>query len=506
MHAINALGLVMLTAVAMAPRAASAQGASSVVTVTPDAAATVVSPGSYYTHVQVDISPFAVPKSDDDGRRRVGRALLAALGLGNKTRSITVTLKLSHGGNALPEIPLVTYSFDSSRRVTDYQYIGSYLSPRWQVGAASPIQATIAYRYSEQASYDPKAVTEKVSQIIPSDAIVTTLGGAFLQGVAGLAASTFQIADSRTVGAGVQAALFPYGQAVGPTGQTFTIRTPQGEGLTTIRAHLVVTPTLVRAPKVITGATAGDLKWPDDESVSDLRLNLSGGERWLMAETKARADYAAARRDRGVAAAQTYCQAASATFAGYGLTRMDRTMLIYQSLLDAGYELTDNAWLLGCFTDPADRSALTAAKGVAFTLAKPPEPKPLDPQGLRWPLAFKNAMGCWITAQTGPYCQTNAPRARASLEAAMQDPVRIGVFDLPGVDLSTLPTGRRWSRAMLLDAIGGKAQQFRCFDYGLVLVADGAPYTLSVVMDGDKITALEVLRAPPEAENCLPNS
>lgn len=484
--------------------AAVAQGAGNVLSVSRDPAAPVaIRPGDYYTHVQVDVPHFAVP-SDDDGRKRVGEALLNAFGLGKKTRSITITLTLSYSGNALPEIPLMTYSFDGEKRITKYDYVAAYLSPRWQVGSATPISAKVNYRFSEQASYDPNAITERVSQAIPSDAIVTTLSGPLIQGVAGLTASAFQIANSREVTAGVQDSLFPYGSSLGGTGLTFTIKTPQGSKLADIRARLVVTPTLGRTPVLVTAATAADLKKPDHESLLDLKLNLSGGERLLMEEAKGFAEYAAAEKDKQVGLAQKYCAKSNKTFLGYGLTRMDRTTVIYQSLLDAGYVLTDNEWLLTCFPDPGDRYALTAARSASFALVKPPKPEPLDPQGLKWPPALKDAMGCWVTDQTGRYCQNKAPGARMILERAMLDEIRVGVIDLPGIDLSTLPPGRLWSKSRVLDAIGGKAQEFRCYDHGLVLISDAAPFTLGVAMEGDKIASVQILKATPEAERCLP--
>ena len=156
-----------------ATSAAWAQGATNVVIVTPDSGATQVQVGEYYTQALLKVNGFSIP-SDDNGRKQLGKAILSAFGLGDKTKSLTISAVLSHGGQNLPEIPLVSYTFDGNKRVTNYEVNNAYLSPRWQLGGADTVAVTLNYRFSEQTTYSPTTVTDSVKQLIPSDAIVST--------------------------------------------------------------------------------------------------------------------------------------------------------------------------------------------------------------------------------------------------------------------------------------------------------------------------------------------
>lgn len=486
---------------------AFAQGATNTVVLTPDFTPSSVRVGDYYSQVRLRIDSLTLP-NDDKGQKQLGQAILAAFGLGDKIKSLSISAVLTRNGQALPEVPLVTYSFDGKKRLTNVEIINSYVSPRWSLGASDPISVTLNYKYSEQATYNPTSISDNVGKLIPSDAIVSTLSAPFVQGVAGLAASIFQTAGTRTVNVRNRDDLLPYSGAVGARALEYKLSLPNGQKLGSVSAVLVVSPTLLRTAILAPNASPADLKRGESESVTGLALDLAGAKRNLLQEVEGLAQFAAMAREPSSASIRTYCIKANAILAGYDLTRMDRTTVIYQSLLDAGFDPARfnpaaNTWLGDCFADPVDRLALTNALDVSFTPPAAPPVPPSSPD--KWPKVMKDAMGCWISGHSGPYCQQQAPNAPLILSKSMTDQVRIGVIELAGIDQTAIPVGRMWDKAMLIEALKGKAEGFSCYQLGLVLTNAGQPYILSVQLRDNLIAGLDIQRAGPEAAQCLAN-
>jgi hypothetical protein len=199
-----------------------------------------------------------------------------------------------------------------------------------------------------------------------------------------------------------------------------------------------------------------------------------------------------------------YCSKALPDLVSYEMTRLDRTTLIYQSLIDAGfdptrYHPTANSWLADCFTTQSDRDGLTTALDASFTAA--PQPSVENPDN--WPAPLKSAMGCWITNQSGTWCQRNAPDPKSILESAMASEVYVGVVELATVDLSALPTGRKMPKAILLGALKGAADGFSCFSRGLIITKGDQPYHLSVTISDSSIKSIQIIEVSAEEGQCL---
>lgn len=484
---------------------ALAQGATKVIEVKPDNAAVFVSVGDYYSQVKFDVSRFEVP-NDDNGRKQWGSAILAAFGLGNKTRSLTLMAILTQGGQALPPIPLITYSFDGKKRLTNFQRTSAYLSPRWQLAASDPISVTLKYQYSESVTYDPAAITNQVAELIPSNAIVTTLGKPFVTSIAALTTAVFENSGSTAVNVtNAGDFLLPYSGGLGARGITYSVKLPDGRPMGDIKATLMVSPSLLRVLTEVSNASAADLKRGSD-NVGAIRMEIGGARKNVLQEIKGTTEYAAMTRTPSPATVNTYCNAALKTLGDLELTRLDRTTLVYQSLIDAGFNPTvyhpaANNWLASCYTAQSDIEGITTALDVSFTPPPQPTLPTIDPDA--WPRLLKDAMGCWITNQSGEYCRLKAPNPQDVLESAMTPTVYVGVVELPTIDDSNLPNGRNLPKADLLALLNGKADTFSCFPQGLIITRDAQAYKFQVTLNKETINSIQVVRVSAEEAKCL---
>lgn len=484
------------------PEHAFAQGAANVLTVQLDKTPAYVSIGDYYSQVKFEVGDFAVPL-DDNGQKQIGSALLAAFGLGNKVRSLTISAVLSQKGQTLPPAPLITYEFDGKKRLTKYRKASSYLSPRWQLGAADPISVTLQYQYSESVAYNPDAIVKQVGALIPSNAIVTTLAKPFVSSIASLTSAIFENSGSRAVNVTVaDDLLLPYSGAVGARGVTYTVKLPDGRQLGEIKGTLIVASSLLRPLTTVAMAQHSDLERGTDD-VTVIALETGGPKKLLLQEIKGTPLYAAMAKDPTPQTVRDYCASASPTLTAYDLTRLDRTTLVFQSLLDAGfrtgvYNPRANSWLSDCFTTKADMEGLKVAVNLDFA----PPPKPLsNPDD--WPRSLKSAMGCWITNQFGTYCKTNAQDPQTALDKAMANEVYVGVTELAFIDPATLPMGRKLPKATLLTLLNGLAETFSCFARGLIITKAGQSYNLGVTINDNAIQSIQILRASPDEAQCL---
>ena len=478
---------------------ASAQGAANVIGVEriPVTVTTSLLPGEYYTHVVVDAPDFDLPQ-DDNGGKQWGKAILAAFNLGNKTKSLIITLTLTYDGQSLPEIPLVAYSFDKER-VTSFNKVSSFLSPGWRVDPGKQIFAKLNYRYSEKTSYDPTSALNSAAKLIPSTSIVTALSGNFMSGVVGITASVFTSAGTSAVAGGLQDNLYPYSDVVGARALKFTAKLPDGRVLGKVGLSLVVSPSLGMDLVNLTDVTAATLTTIPN-SIDDLKIDQSGVETNLLEFAEGQKEYQAMLKERSDASVGTYCLRIHSLFRTSGLTPMDRAIVIHRSLVDAGFTPENNQWLLTCFPDKSERAVLTGALAANFTPSVV-IPK-FDPTA--WPNPVKYAMGCWISGQSGPDCTKNAPNPLEILRAAMAPQVTLGAVELQTIDLGTL-TSRSLDPDALLSLIKAKAEDFKCFKPGLILVAGGGAQAFNVVVgrQGDgKINSLGIQRVGAEFLRC----
>lgn len=461
--------------------------------------------GDYYTQVIVDAQEVSLP-ADDKGKRNLGEALLKVLGLGDKTRSLTITMVLNQGGQSLPEVPLISYEFDGKKTLTRIKKNASYVSPRWQLDPGSPISVTMKYYYSTTATYDVAAISGNIQKLIPSKSIASALASPFFTGIAGLTASIFQTAEARTVDVANADNLSPFAGAINAQGLVMSIALPDGRPLGKISARLAVTPTLNRQAALIDNTNpATDLAWDPAASASDLVATVDGSERNLLQTSMGLPEYGAMVRDISPAAVTAYCTKARQSLAQLGISSLDRTMAIFQSLRNAGfnpgeYHPKANGWVGACF-DSAGQVSL--AKAVNVTAALPPAPaSDAGKLTANWPREFKYPLGCWIAGKSGDDCLKEAGGdVRGAVERMLADTVEIQVMKLPGVE-DLVPPGRLWPRAALIDGIAAKAQGFSCFNRGLVLASGDKAFTMTAEVKDNRIVRLQILDATDRDKTC----
>lgn len=501
----SAYTAVILSALSCAD-GAQAQAAVETVTVIPDNSDTNVSVGDYYSQVQLSVgSGFKLP-NDDNGKKQLGKSLLNAFGLDKKTRSITISAVMSNDGKVLPEVSLVTYIFESDGRISDIKISNEYISPRWQLDAGSAVSITLRYTYSEKLEIDPKQVSDDIAKLIPSNTIVSALGGTFIQGVAGLAGSVYGAAGTRKTTNTQTNLLLPYSGSVGVRKIKYDLKLPNGTQLGAITAALLASPSLGRTAKLATQVLPSDINALPTDDAAELAMDLSGSRKYFLSELLGTKEFAALTREQTAATVTAHCAASQSRLQGYALTRLDRNLLLIQTMLNAGfkpgiYQASVNDWLQKCFPSAADRTFLNQSMGFNIALPTAPDEPRIDPTN--WPRQLKDAMGCHMRKVTGPWCERNAPTATATLLEAMSDQVKIGVVELTSIDTSELPQGRMWEKTTLLDRLRNKVDQFSCYEAGLILTEMGMPYLVSVEMRANLVTGIAILRAPEDAGQCL---
>lgn len=497
-------GLALAMALAGMPTAVLGS-ASDVVSSSRVTGTKFIKAGDYYTQVIVDAQDVNLPV-DDKGKRNLGTVLLKALGLGDKTRSLTITMVLNQGGQSLPEVPLISYEFDGRKTLTRIKKNASYVSPRWQLDPGSPISVTLKYYYSTTATYDVAAITGNIQKLIPSKSIASALASPFFTGIAGLTASIFQTAEARTVDVANADNLSPFAGAINAQGLIMPIALPDGRSLGRITARLAVTPTLNRQAALIDSINpAVDLVWDPAASVSDLAATVDGSERNLLQTSMALPEYGAMVRETSPATVTAYCTKARQSLSQLGISSLDRTMAIFQSLRSAGFTPSEyhpkvNGWVGACFDD-AGRASLATAVNVTAALP----PAPVSDAGrltANWPKEFKYPLGCWITGKSGDDCLREAGGdVRGAVERMLADTVEVQVMKLPGVE-DLVPANRIWPRAALIDGIAGKAQAFSCFNRGLVLTSGDQAFTMTAEIKDDRIVRVQILDATDRDKAC----
>lgn len=485
---------------------ATAQSATDTVIVEKIGGETNVTEGDFYTQVQLNIGELRPPQ-DDNGKKNYGRALLSVLGLDKKTRAITVTATLSTDGLSMPEVPLITYYFDNSRRLTNYAVTDGYLSPRWNLPPGTPINITLRYRYVENTQYNPNFLKDSVGTLIPSSTLVATLSGPFVGGVSDLATSVFEAAGSREINVSQTQALYPYATgAAGSRGLKYTIQAPGHDAIGNIDAVMLVTPSLRRSPDALSSVTASTLQHQNNDNPAQLTLFVQGQEVNLLNEVESLPAYTEMKNEITKEAVSAFCNAARFESESFGLTRMDRNNLILRAMQDADftpgtYREDVNDWMTACFNAPADQEYLKNYRSVSFALPADPTPPAVDPTF--WPLDIKWAMGCHMRREIGPSCADNAPEAGEILTTNMAQEVEVGFIALPTIDQSAIPMNRRADPVALVAALTDSVDRFACFGQGLILIEGKTNYWLNITYEQGMITKMDILQAPAEADSCL---
>ena len=464
---------------------------------------TQVVAGAYYTQIRGEVPELKLTL-DDSGRKQLGKAFLQALGLGTKTKSVTVTLAISTSNSVLPDYPLISYSFDEKRRISDIKTVGTFSSPLWRLDPNEPIKVQLKYRYSESSSFDVRLAIDSIASIMPSSALISEESKPLVNNITNLANNILTLANTRTVTESQTEDMRPYANDQGARVITFTLFSPTAQSLGTVKLSLFSSPTLLRPTSSVFSAASSDFIKLPQESPSDTALMIAGVKKYALTEIEGMPEYLTAGKEKTVPTVQAFCQKAAGFLRkDYSLTPMDRNLVVYEATKAAGLkaqgETNDNSWYFSCFDD-TDRLALKNAISLNPDPYRPPPP---DTTAI-WPVSFKDAVGCWLIGSSGPFCAAKVPNIRSALEAAMSDTIKIGIIDLKSIDTGDLPESRLWPRSTLLDRISSKASSFACYQKGLVITADdGAKsYLVSATLVDGKIASISILHADDDAIAC----
>lgn len=508
MRRLNTTTIFAISAFAFASGPANAQAAANVVTIDNQRSGNGVAVGDYYSQVLLRTQDLT-PPADDRGNRDFGKALLNAFGLGRKTRSITISATISVGNEQMPETPLITYTFDGSRRYTGTSVLSEHTSPRWRLAANEQIRVELAYRYTETSTYDPQALRSGIAGLIPSTMVVNAMSLPLIGGVSDLATGVLQTAGEREVVASRVVNLQPHGGRAGYQSVDIALTLPNGAPLGKISADVLVSPSINRPSYLPTNVMEGDLVARDAENGTEMIVQVGGVPVRPLDRIRALSEYQRLNSNPSPQSVRTFCTEADETLIPFELTRFDEIGVLYQALRDADfrpgeYHETANTWIRDCLTNESDVTFLANSRQISTEPGIPPVVEDPDPlAATRWPIELKNAMGCHMRREISSWCSRNAPDELATLNTALAELVRIGIVELPSFDNSAIPVGRMLQRTALLALLQDSVDQFACYELGFVVTEAGSPYFMNVTYEDAKINSVELVRAPDGAAQCL---
>ena len=494
-------GFTIIAAIAFgfSATAVQAQSAAEALLVEEFSEETIITDGDFYTQIQFNIDSLR-PPTDDKGRSRFGKALLNALGLDKKTRAITVTAQVQGDGVTLPETPLITYFFDSSRSFTRFSVTDGYLTPRMNIPSGLPVRVTLRYRHVENTEYNPNFLTDGMDRLFPYFGVVNAVSTPFVAGMTDLASEVLEAAGSRELDSTRTQPMSPYSNADnGDQRLIFTLKSPGRGEFGRVEVAILAAPGLRRDPEKVESVSNTVFNRLDTDNAATLTVRTPSGSVNLLNEIKNDPSFSEMRNAISKETIGSFCSAARGISTTYSLTRMDRNNLIYRALQDEGfvagvYRQDANTWLSDCFEASADRSYLEKHRSIDFSPV-------LKPTG--WPPALKWAVGCQMRRIIGADCENRAPNQAGILGASMADTVEVGHIALPSIDQSAFPNDRNVQSSDLISALAGTVDAFNCFKDGLVLRDNNDNYFFNVTYENERITKMNILNAPDDVHLCL---
>lgn len=471
-----------------------------------DRAETAIDAGLYYTRAEIEVTNVALPPTDSSDRKRLGRAIMKAFGLGEETRALTVSVASAPGSApSAIEYPLITFKFDKNQALVDSRVVGKVLMPQARLAPSDAYMVDLKYHDAQSSDFDIVGAANNLLAMVPGTTLISAATQPFLQRVGNVAGSVLSAMGSRTANSSRKDPFTPYRANGGNRGAVYRLVTPDGVPLATITVKLAVSPTLARTPMSISGRSASDFRLAPGEDPALLAVDVGGVRRRMVTEAQGLPSYVKASRERTVTSVADFCKEARGKLeADYALTRMDRALVMHQALVEAQFDETDTAWYFACF-NPDERAGLLAAFGRAPTVSD------ISPGGFSstaLAVDVKYLLGCLATAKSGPQCTSRAPDIRAAVAAVLAEKVTMAPIELTSVDVSGLPANKQATREQVLDLIAGKAEDFACFSYGsrhglLLKTEEGQKvYELLTRSVDGRIVAVALLAAPATSYSC----
>jgi hypothetical protein len=467
---------------------------SHIVVIAHDNAATQVRPGQYYTQLLAGIEGVNLPSDPGKGKRLFAQ-ILTALGGKKESREVSVVLKVTSGGVALPEYALASYKLTPDGRVvlTD---TAQHFFPIQRLDAGHLV-FDLGFRDARGVEYDLGAVSKGIVGLLPASAVVSELSKPVFQKLADTASTVLGAVGTYDGSYARHFELAPAGD--GDKMLKLQLNTADGTAFGVVTLELLASPTLLHNAKKVFKVSDADLHWADDEDLSQLQFDLGSVPRTYLGEARALGTYADLLKTRTDEAVGNYCNAARDLLgAKHGLTPMDRTALVLESMRQADFLTTGSQvrWYPRCFNG-ADRAVLLQTKALDPSLGS-------GVGGNDLTVAEGWAFGCWMFASPGRDCQQNAPDPGKLLESMLADRVEV-VIDSSFVDASGWGEEGVAAKAAVIAGLKAVPSGFRCIRKGGMLVtpdATGKAFRLKGVHAGDKLASISIQPASQAALNC----
>ncbi|WP_369943748.1 hypothetical protein [Xanthomonas medicagonis] len=450
--------------------------------------------GEAYTQLHAAMAPPPLPQDPKQSRKFFG-ALLKAMGGGKATRDIRVGIRVKIGTVALPEYPLLTYTFDPASGNLSVVADSGHAFPLKRLEANEKIRVEAVYRDATSAHYDSGAVATAIAGLLPATAVISDLAKPAIQHVFELTDATWNAVSSRTTDLAFREELSPYAADAKTVAIVLSGRGQESFG--TLTLSLRATPTLLQPPvDVFQFVQPGLVRGPLD-SPSRLGAELAGVSRSYTSMMRALPDYTELLRAPSVTTLRSFCRAAHEELViRNGLTLVDSTYVTYAVLAEAGFAAGSNRleWFDLCF-DSGERSILALANGIS------PPPVAQAPASVV-PPEHLFAFGCWMLDTAGPECAGKAPDAEATLTKVLHDDIALAI------DSSFLPTlslsdPAHVPRSLVISMLKGSTASFSCFKRGMLVSSRaGKPFRFQAEYRDDRIASLAIYPVAESALSC----
>lgn len=455
---------------------------------------TQVRPGQYYTVLQAGIRGTAYPDEPKKARKFFGE-ILAALGGKKESREISVNLKVTSGGVELPEYALATYRLTDAGKIV-LADADTHTFPKQRLDA-DHIEVELVFRDARGVDYHLGALTRTVIGLLPASSLVSELSKKNFENLADVSSNLLGASGSFDETYSRRFEFAPAG--VGYKFLKLKLHTRGGAEFGTVTLQLFASPSLKRVLEDVYDISDEDLVRPEDEDMASAEFTIGGVKGTYLEALRALTTYTEMMKASSDATVSNYCVAANRLLeVDHGLTVIDRTYLVLESMYRAGYKLTGRktSWYAACF-NAQDQASLKTSLGV---VAPDPDAAGAKQLGVR----HLHAFGCWMRTTAGDKCNVQAPDAGGILAQALVDDPHV-VIDTSYANAGGLGGEADVPRAALVAALKATASGYRCIRGGTVLVTSAANdkvFVLRGEQEDGRIASLSIQPASADAIEC----
>ena len=422
-------------------------------------------PTETYTQLNVSMPALNLP-SDENNKRRVFNSIIKSLGFGNKTRKISVSIKVKIGQIELPEQSLLSYGFNFGSNILETDINKNGISfPLKKLGANEKIFVALVYRDVTSAQYNTGEIASMFTRLMPGSSLINEANAPLIGSVFELSNATWNAMASETGSNTEREELSPY--ISGEETATLTIKNRDGELFCTVNLSLHSTFSMLQPAVIIKNFDLQGMKRGSNEMHTNLINEVAGVRQSFATTLRSEPSYTQLIRAASSDSVKQFCDAAREFLINKnGLTVTDSTYVTHGVLSDAGFWKNRNRseYFHDCFI-PAEITTLYEQNDIS-----PPEVMVdrLEPTVKINAMQHLYAFGCWMTSMSGPSCATNASDPNGILMSILGDNVRVDV-DSAFLSTNTLGVRDTMSKASVIELLNNTASSFSCFQQGMLV-------------------------------------